>query len=114
MDSIEKKISRLPPELQREIGDFIEFLLQKEERSAQLSTSKEKAQKFPQPLLDEDRLTRLFPGQNIAICDGNIIAADPSLKNLHAMIKEKVPAGKTCHVRYIDAGVSFYGLDLQA
>ena len=114
MEGIEKKISQLPPELQREIGDFIDFLLQKEKRFAQQATSKKKAQKFPQPLPDENRLAQIFPGQNIAICDGFIIAADPSLKNLHASIKNKVPTGKTCQVRYIDAGVSFYGLDLQA
>lgn len=70
--------------------------------------------KHPLPLPDEDTLIQLFPGQNLAICDGNIIAADPSLKNLRAMLKGKVPVGKPCHIRYIDAGVSFHGLDPQA
>jgi hypothetical protein len=114
MEGIEKKISQLPPDLQREIGDFIDFLLLKAQQSVTSTSSRKNDVKLPQMVPDEDTLLQRFHGQNIAICDDKIIAADLSLKNLHVKLKGKVPAGKSCHIRYIDAGISFYGLDLQA
>jgi hypothetical protein len=108
MEDLAKKISQLPQEMQKEINDFIDFLMQKQSLNESSLN-----QEFPQPLGDEEELGEKFSGQNIAICDDQIIAADKSLKKLHEKIKEIMLTEKSCLIRYIDAGVPFYEFNLQ-
>lgn len=64
---------------------------------------------LPIPLSDEETLYRLFSGKYIGIVDGNIIAADPSLRELQIKVKQIIPEDKECTVEYFEDEVSIYG-----
>ena len=66
---------------------------------------------IPMPFPDDETLYKLFRGKSIAIFEGQIIAADSSLRGLYEKIEKLIPKDKRCRIRYIEEGIAIYGLD---
>ena len=67
---------------------------------------------LPIPVPDESILQELFQGNHIAIVDGQIIAVDPSIRNIHKKIEDLISRKKICHIQWIDEEFAIYGTTL--